>query len=298
MSQTLTSFFAQPFKPAANAVFKATVAGIPYTITVSSAYWYRLYLASSAAGGATHADPKEFLAYLKGLLDAATGAVWTFRMRTDGRVEFSSSVGIWSIQWDGAGGTDVVVRNLLGFVGNGSALNGGQYFTATYQPTHCLLSSSRTNDNGWVIEPPDSAWGTLPTGHVYSFSSGYSPRCREFDLEHHPYTYGAVAASENPSTPIEGDRSRWLQASGVPAVTLTPPWSCLDFLMTCRGRELGAALGDFQSHVANTVTNYDACYFDPGSLKRALVQLQIKDYSETRRLSGLAFSYVSQKVRS
>jgi hypothetical protein len=291
------TMIAQPFQFSANSVLKPTVGGVTTTVTVPANMWCRTYLAASGASGATHDVPKEFLAYLEGLIETASTAAWTIRMRTDGRVEIACADATWSLQFDGTNGTDAVVGNLLGYGSTNVTAGAGTYATATYQPTHCVYLVARTNDNGWVTEPMDNAFGKLPTGAVYEFSSGYAPRSRQFDSEIHPYTYGALTASDVAATPVEAARSRWLQPTATPSATLTPPWSVLDTVYTCGGRELGFA-ADFQDHVAASTTSYDAVYLDPETRSRGLVQLQQANWNKARKLVGWRLTYVGQETRS
>jgi hypothetical protein len=282
---------AQPFALTASGGFASRVRvtrGSNFSVDVvpTGTKHFRTFLCGSAGGGTSATDPQEFLAYVEGLFNAAV-AGWTVRMRADGRVEMTNAAGTFAVPWTAASATGAIVRNLLGYTADIPSTAAGTYVAADYHPTHLLLSGARVGSKGWQPERPMSAYAALDDGTTYGWDSGYVRRSQQFDSHFHPTDATAMAARSSTLTPAHAAKSRWKQPTLAPAPDLAPPWSVEDFLFTCGGYRVGAALGTFQALVAGSASEIDVASVDPESLARASLEPTTAGLAALRNLKGL-----------
>lgn len=266
----ITSLFAQPFQVAANLTATAYDSHSPSGRTVTvAAGWYRTFLAQPAWTGATKHTPKELLTALQTALNTAPGGTyWTVALRPDGavRIAYPGGTGGAALEWD-----DVALRHLFGFTANVSIGSPGGSQDGAKQPTHCVFShNARRNSTGRVPVPRRSAIGQTQDGLQYAMVAGKAGAKITADLGTHPFDSTAKAAMpENPSTVLwPDDAARWQTPRLAPHADLTPPWSLVDFFHTVHGYTIGAALGDYQAHVAGSAAVFYDVTVDGQTLQR------------------------------
>ncbi len=259
MGEQITSALAQTLQLTVSDTADVTDQSFPGTHTVTwAAGYYRTFLAPTTGVGTSDTDPKEFIAYVMSIL----GSRWKVSMTATGRISVTNLGNITGeIKW----GT-YVVRNALGFAAD-ILLTAGASITAPNQPTHMILSCSRTNDTGWQDEPAGEAGAEFPDGVVDYLGDGYTLSRRTYTLARLPRTsVEATSLSSNvtPMWPIDSATTRRKQPTATVASTSTAVvYSVHEFLASALGKRIAVTHGDFQALVALSATTYDLCYLSP-----------------------------------
>lgn len=247
--------------------------GGPTTRTLAAA-WYRTRLCP-VAGTGTETDPAELL----NAVAAALGSTkWTVRLVPSGFVEITyTGTGTGTISW-GAGNIGL----LLGFSSGVGPLAANTSATATYLPSHCVLSIACDPDTGWVDGPGRFAGAALPNGTVYGWHDGRATMKRTAAFRLLPRDWTARTSLSAQGTPAYPVNTRWLSPStSEPYQAL--PWSALDMLATAAGRQCGVTWGDFAAIFAGTVTSYDVVYLAPETFTQGTrLSLSVDKYDGRR----------------
>lgn len=301
MAAQITTLLAQPMQLAAEGRIKATAGASTRRATIASGTWLRHYLASSGAGGASHDDPKEALAALQSALNSGGQSGWLTRMRSDCVVEVTNTGSTFALTMDASDAdSNLILRDLYGFSGNVASTAAGTWVAANYSPAGTLCSIARIDSAGWQCEAPLMASATMPTGVTIAFVGALTAWSRTFDLAFHPYT-NAYRDANRPHTPFApASWTRWQQASAPALGSMTGPYSAVEFLMSCPGLQLGAALSptSFDAHIRGETTTYDVCYLDPASLQRNMTALSSPNNAAMRTLRALRFTKSDEATRS
>jgi hypothetical protein len=305
MAESVAFFIAGSFQHDTTSVLKISIAGgALQTVTIATG-WYRVWLAATGGGGTAHTDPKEYLAYVKSLLDAASpGNNWTVRMGTSGLVELTYTGATYAITWDGTSGTDKKTRSVLGFTANIGTTASGTYSTASAGPCFCVAGAGRRRDSYWTSQQEVAAAQT-ELGTVYGWSSGRPISTRTFDVFGVPTDTGALTTLgiiATPYSPAYPDATRWTAPMTVPPSTLDYVYSWFDFIHGMGFRELGAAiksadgvnLTGFAIVQAGTSTKFDKCYLHPESIGKFEPQEVSNSWHLRKHVPSVRLNFVAQ----
>lgn len=226
--------------------------------TNSSTNYYRIYLAGTAGGAVTVANPTDLLYTVTQNLNSSR---WLVELLTTGFVRIKYlGTGTGTITW-----TTATVRNLLGFDTTVGPLAQNATQTAAYLPTHCIFAIGCSPDSGWRGTPQRIAGVQLPDGTVSAWSDGRHGRARDLTIALAPRDWSTRTTLDAAGTPKDGDSSRYLTAStSEPAQA--PPWGILDQL----GNQIAQRWGmteQLQSLISGG-TSFDVCSLPIDQLKQ------------------------------
>lgn len=255
-------------------VLKATKGASTSTINFAAGT-YDHYLGS--------ANGTESGAYLQGLLNAAATG-WVVAMTAAGRWRITNTLDSWSLQWDGAGGTDRVARDWYGWRDSIGTTAAGTYATADYHPAGCLLARSSGDGTDWQPRARRTgAWHPALDGAPPAYDAGLCWLEKEIALRAQPRNRAVASEAGSPLTPVwplpgyggdgRGARGRSRLGVGAFGRYAVPPtaaesydlggWTLLDHL-ALPAQTSHALCEAFQDYLAAASTEYyDLATLDP-----------------------------------
>jgi hypothetical protein len=252
VAETIGYLLAQSFNLSSSQTMATTDDRGGPTNRVLASGWYRTLLANGA--GTAHTDPAELLAAVETALGSTK---WTVALNSSGKVAFTyNGIGTGEIDFASA----LTLRALLGLDANVGPVNAGATATATYSPTHVLMSTGGDPDSGWIDMLMRFSGAAMPDGTVYGWHDGRVQLRRSITMTLLPKDWATRTSLSAVGTPAFGARLQ-SPATGEPAQA--PPWSVLDTMATAFGVECGMSFGYASSVIAGTVTDYDKVYLAP-----------------------------------
>lgn len=237
--------------------------GATVNINPSHTSWFKIFLApttdATASDALTEDTAKDLLRHINAKInDGLASTCWEFSLLSSTLVQIKYlGTGLGSITWG-----STTLRSLLGYNTNTGNLGTNAVAWGAFPPTHCIFSSGRSRDTGWIEAAEQTAGARLPSGKVYGWNAPNQGFLRRLTTEYHPYDHTVKVSAEidSLSTPMFPDKSRWASLST--AVDVAPPWSVVEDLKS-RFRRLSVTIGNFQTLIAGTSTLYDECQWHP-----------------------------------
>lgn len=243
-----------------------------------STEYARAFLADRTAAGTSSSVPYDLLDAFEDLLNTAPAATyWTVRLDPTGavRITYAHGSGTGKVNWSaGTGGT--TIRNLLGHTGaDTGSLNPAGSILGAYAPAGTIVASAADDsDGGWQPRPVSVASATTAGGTTYAIDAGSRTDRRSIRLRLLPYTSTEQTSGEylTPAFPpdVAASSSRWKSPSTT-YYTGAYANSAHELVAACHRAtgELGLCIGELQTLIAGTTTD-----FDTGSLMSSSVRVE------------------------